>query len=666
MRGHSAPSAIVVIVILERSSLLHGGLGGSGACIGGSVRDKLPAVRTPRRIGLGAALAVVLVVAPPSGAGAQAAEAPAAPEPGSAPAAEPAPAAKPAPAAAPEPAAKPAPTSDAGSEPAADAEPGSDAASEADAESDAGGDGLPPVEESESESESESEEEEEEDEAQERDPLLSAPIDCAFCEEFASQVAAQKIVYRMQRVEVRGNTTRDAIVESFVPLDPGDELDPNDEAIALTRWRLMATGWFDDVRLSLEKGKERGWVVLVVEVEERNTLVIERVVAGLSRVVVGSSMMKDSLRPYGGVGITDVNLFGLGAELSGAVVVSELQQGYQLRYQDRHIGSSGGFSLRGRAFHNNAREFFGRDAQVDIACDPVDPSIPIAQQQPCDMDVERRRAVVIYNRTGLGIGTGHDIKSTLRYTVDWLGERVNVDTKPRAANSQRGTRSTDREPIDFHIEDEISYVSSLRLGFIFDRRDHPTMPGSGSLMRASAQLATEAFGSDYAFTRLDIDFRKYFTLPWGHGLRLGVFAGSVFGPAPFFYHFYAADLSDLLPARQLELNLDHRRTHNLLSTSIGEMDKEELAGRLDFEYRLPLYSGGKDIKGMHFYAGGGVFMLSRRDDLRLGIPGYDGLEAVPVDLTFDVGVFADTSLGIFKVGFSSLIGFLPDLGQDNR
>ena len=126
---------------------------------------------------------------------------------------------------------------------------------------------------------------------------MSAPIDCAFCETFAAQAADSKLVYRLQRIEVRGNSTRAHIIESIVRLQRGDELDPNDPAIGLTRWRLMATGWFDDVRLSLEKGHERGWVVLVVEVEERNTLVIERVVAGLSRVVASSDMKKDELRP---------------------------------------------------------------------------------------------------------------------------------------------------------------------------------------------------------------------------------------------------------------------------------------------------------------------------------------------------------------------------------
>lgn len=478
-------------------------------------------------------------------------------------------------------------------------------------------------------------------------------VDCEPAQE-------DRLVYRLERIDVRGNGTRAGVIRAFVEMRPGDDLDPNDPDLSLTRYRLMATGWFDSVDLRLERGAERGWVVLVVEVDERNTLVIERVVAGLSRVVGDSDEVKDPLRPYAGLGIKEGNLFGLGVELSAAAVVSELQQGISLHYNDQHL-DNGQFSLRGRAFYNRAREFFGRDPVVDISCDAAR-----APTVPCDPDIERRRAVVIYDRTGFGIGTGSFLGDNLRYHVDWLGERVDVGAKPRAATSQRGTLSTDREPIDFRIEDDVSYVSTLRLGLAFDTRDDLRLPARGHLLETSGLVATQALGSDYPFARLDVNYRGYHTLPWGHILGLGAFAGSVVGRAPFFYYFYAADLSALLPSRQLDLNLDHRRTHNLLDTAIIEMDREELAGRLDLEYKLPVYAGGRTVRGVHLYAGGGLFLLARRDDLKLGIPGYSGFSRVPVDLTFDVGVTADTSMGYFKLGFSTFVGFLPDLGRDNR
>lgn len=468
-----------------------------------------------------------------------------------------------------------------------------------------------------------------------------------------------RIVYVLERIEIVGNSTSADVIRSFLPIQPGELLDVDDPDIDRVRFRLLGTGWFNDVRLHLKRGSERGRVVLVIEVEERNTLIVSRVVAGLARVVTSSTDRDDDLRPYAGLGLTETNLFGLGIGVGLSGVVSEHQAGVDLRYRDPvHLGD--GFELRGRLFYNDAREFFGREPLVwgNAPCPE-----PIEGEPDPDCNQTVRRAVVIYERGGFGLGTGRDLSRNLRYEIEWLGEIVGVSSMPAGASTLRGKHGEERAPIDFHIEDGRSYVSSLQLGLIFDTRDDPVSPARGQLLRLDGRLGAGLFGSSYDFVRVELTFKQYARLPWGHVLVPGVYVGSVFGDAPFFYQFYAADLSDLLPSRVLELNLDHRRTHNLLDTSIQEFDKEELAVRFDLEYQLPLHRGGGAVRGIDAYAGAGLFLLAERDAIKIGLPGYSGFERVPVDLTFDVGVQADTSLGLFKVGFSSLIGFLPDLGQ---
>jgi outer membrane protein insertion porin family len=498
------------------------------------------------------------------------------------------------------------------------------------------------------------------------DASFEAPVPDATGDELpvtdaAPPVAGGRIVYVLERIEIIGNTTRDAVIRRFVPLKPGDVLDVDDPAIEQIRFRLMGSGWFDEVHLRLEKGSQRGRVVLIIEVEERNTLVISRVVAGLARVVTSSTSRDDELRPYAGLGLTENNLFGTGIGVSGAAVVSESQYGLAVGYHDpMRLGS--GFDLGARAFYNHARDFFGREPSVSINCPVPDPMNP----EPCDPDVDAERAVVIYNRLGVGFGTGHDITSSLRYEVDWLGELIDVVAKPAAADTLLGAQDQERHPIDFHIDDGKSYVSSLHFGLIFDRRDDPALPSRGQLLRFDTRIGTSLLGSTYDFARFEGSFRHFQPLPWHHVISFGAYVGTVFGAAPFFYRFYAADLSDLLPSRALELNLDFRRTHNLLGTSIREFDKEDLAARIDFEYELPLHRGSGDIRGIDAYAGAGLFLLGDRAAMRAGLPGYEGLSRVPVDLTFDLGVQADTSLGVFKIGFSSLIGFFPDLGQESQ
>jgi hypothetical protein len=261
----------------------------------------------------------------------------------------------------------------------------------------------------------------------------------------------------------------------------------------------------------------------------------------------------------------------------------------------------------------------------------------------------------------LGVGTGHEISSRLRYSLDWLGEFIDVLSKPQAASTQRGSEV---EAIDFRIADGTSMVSSLRFGLTYDDRDHPALTTRGDYVDFNARFGTRMLGSGYDFARFELTLRHWFPLPLRHVVSVGFFLGSVFGDAPFFYNFYAADLSDLLPSRVLELNLDRRRTLNLLGTSIVEMDMEDLAARLDVEYQLPLHRGQGFVRGVHAYLGAGVFLLARREDLRIAIPGYHGLARLPIDLTFDLGVQADTEIGLFKLGFSSLIGFSP-LGRES-
>jgi outer membrane protein insertion porin family len=477
----------------------------------------------------------------------------------------------------------------------------------------------------------------------------------------AANDKGQPIRYILEGVRVRGNSTRTDVIAHFVPIQRGEQFDVDDPSIESIQWRLLGTGWFEDVKLSLARGSRRGWVVLVIDVRERNTLVIDRLVLGLSSTVT-SSRSSDVVRPYAGLGLAENNLFGLGIGVRGAAAFSMnadgiAQYGLDFGFLDPMLRGSG-YSLTGRVFHNYAREFFGRNPLVAISCPTPEPG---EEMEECDPDVEGKRAVVIYNRTGIGIGTGHDISGQLRYTLDWLGEYVRVTDKPAAASTQRGR---DIVPIDFRIDDGTSFVSSLRLGFIYDRRDHPALTTRGTIASFYARLSSALLGSSYDFARFEGSVRHWVPLPWNHVISFGLLLGTVFGDAPFFYDFYAADLSDLLPSRVLELNVDRRRTLNLLGTSIVEMDMEDLAARIDFEYQLQIYRGGGVIHGVAAYAGAGIFMLANRRDLRVAISGYEGLSRIPIDLTFDIGLQADTEIGVFKLGFSSLIGF-SQLGQEN-
>ena len=84
---------------------------------------------------------------------------------------------------------------------------------------------------------------------------------------------------------------------------------------------------FRSVDIRLERGAEPGYVMLVVDVRERNTVVIEQLVAGLSKGVASTTDRGREIFPWLGFKVTETNLAGLGIRLSGTALLSEFQQG---------------------------------------------------------------------------------------------------------------------------------------------------------------------------------------------------------------------------------------------------------------------------------------------------------------------------------------------------
>ena len=85
----------------------------------------------------------------------------------------------------------------------------------------------------------------------------------------------EDVRYLLERVEVRGNDEdRHRRHPRFVPAPAGRGPRRGRAARRVDPMAAARTGWFDDVRLSVERGSRRGHVVLVVQVTERNTFTV--------------------------------------------------------------------------------------------------------------------------------------------------------------------------------------------------------------------------------------------------------------------------------------------------------------------------------------------------------------------------------------------------------
>ncbi len=447
--------------------------------------------------------------------------------------------------------------------------------------------------------------------------------------------------YSLEGIEVRGNTSTLArVVLRYVPFRAGDTLDVDDKELELTRFRLLGTGFFRDVHLSLRRGSRRGYVVLVVNVVERNTIVVNDVWLGLSADADPSGTARP-LTAYGGIDVADRNVAGTGVTLGGAVALAENQLGLRARFADpQFLGTS--YTAEAQLLYNKALDFFGnRDVLVD---DPT--------------EVAEDYAVVSYRRFGGLLGAGHDLGVSTQLYIDYRLEKIDA-TLPLAASHHRGL---DIAPIDFYIHDGTSVLSTLRATLLHDTRDEPVLPTKGIYLLVTGDASLTPLGSDYPYAKLTTDLSGWVPLPWGHVLRIHGFAGAIFGDAPMFEKFYVGDYSDLLPDRVLDLNFDRRAAPNFLGTDIVEIRYGSYAAKMDAEYRIPLYRGHRSIYGVDFFASTGFYGVANQEDFTNHARGYSGLATVPVDFTFNLGLKIESSAGGFTFGVSNFLGFIPVRG----
>ncbi|HYQ18739.1 MAG TPA: BamA/TamA family outer membrane protein [Polyangiaceae bacterium] len=451
--------------------------------------------------------------------------------------------------------------------------------------------------------------------------------------------------YTLEAIQLRGNTrTERRVVLRYVPFKPGNVFDVDDPEVELSRFRLLGTGFFRDVQYSLKKGSVRGLVVLVIDVKERNTIVINDVSMGLAADTSLDGRRVRRLSGYAGLDVAETNLAGTGITLGGAMAVASNQLALRVRFLDpAFLGSR--WMIGGSLLYNNAEDYFGA-SKVDW----VDP----AQKRQLDS------AVVDYSRLGGSIGVGRDLSVSTQLWLHYRLESLHA-SYPYAASQVRGFAT---EPIDFDIIRGRSVLSTLRGTLQVDTRDHPFLPTRGSFTTITTEVGLLPSGRDYDYARIDVQTSRWFKLPWReHVLRLSAFAGAIAGNAPFFEQYYVGDFSDFLPDRVLGVTFDHRYPKNFLGTSIVEVRYGKYAFDANAEYRIPLYRGHHTVFGIDFFGSGGVYSVASDRDFTHPPRAYSGFARFPVDLTFNLGFRMDTSAGGFVFAFSNVLGFLPVRGQ---
>jgi outer membrane protein assembly factor BamA len=427
--------------------------------------------------------------------------------------------------------------------------------------------------------------------------------------------------YLIERIEFHGlERTQEDAIRKHLAVREGEVLD--EERVLVTRLRLGQLRWFSRVDTRVERGSARGLVVLVFDVDERNTL-------SLSELFIGST---EAQSIYGGFGLAEGNAFGEGLELHGAFVYggspaqlplapARFSVRADLRVPEVNVGLPSRVSLGVSALWIRGEEF----ACLDDECEAFEGSLGQAPR-------------LRYVRAGGALEAAVRVSPFARIAAGVRGEHVEGVLRAGRADPLTGVGAV--PPLLLGT----STLTALTAEYARDSRDDVFFPTDGSRIDLRGVLGSRAFGGDYEYSRWSLDVEKDLAVWRGHALRLLASAGVAQGDAPFFERFYAADLAyfSIGPAlgRALELNFSTDSRYDAAAAMAG------------LEYGIPLWRAGRVLQR-------GYLALGARWVHTMRTPGeWSRTPLSRSPLSCEAALRVDTPVGVFNLS----AGYAADNG----
>jgi outer membrane protein insertion porin family len=419
--------------------------------------------------------------------------------------------------------------------------------------------------------------------------------------------------YQIEAIRFQGlERTRESEVRRHLLVAEGELLD--EERVLLSRLRLLQLGWFSRVETRVERGSERGLVVLVVDVTERNTLIFTDLIFGWT----------PPAGLYGGFGLSQQNFLGRGLGLSGAFVYGGAPHGHpddpdrwaaRLSFFAPNVPAPGlrnGLVLGATAFAAHGEEF---------ACD--DPECKAFKSDFGAAPRVRYRRLMAEGTVGTRPGAFERILATYRYEGVEAEEIGTPSALPGKAPPILLGHST---------------VSAITGTYEFDTRDDFFYPREGMRGLFQVTFGSRLIGGDYEYSRYLLQAESGFSL-LGR-LRLQGAVGVAQGSAPFFDRFYGADYAYFAigPAvgRALELNF----------TTDSRYDAFLAAGGV--EYGIPLWGGSGFFRR-------GYVALGTRVVYSTATLGGTRTTFSSTPLSADVALRFDTPVGVFNLSAAYIL-----------
>lgn len=434
----------------------------------------------------------------------------------------------------------------------------------------------------------------------------------------------------IEAIEVSGNSsTETAVIVGALPIKVGDHLRAGSSKLESARYRVLSLGFFRKVELSLAKGSERGQVILLVEVEERGTIVLNRIFFGNSLIMPW----------WAGIDLTERNFLGTGVGVGGAFVLtgegepagSRSQRSFVLRVSD-----SAFFATR-----------FGWQASAYA----LEASEPYRERgSPDDGDPANFRAFD-YGRIGGRASISSRIGSLAQLHLGGRVERIRADVPEDPVQELPGG---DVRDIDVHLDDGVSHLVSVFAAYDRDTRADPVLPYDGDRLLFHGEAATDAIAGDYQYVGLRAKYQHWWPVSGPeHVISAHLTGGLVLGDAPLFERIHVGDLNRMVAARALGLITSATPSLDLLNLSTDELAYGEVGGLAEVQYSYKLFRSSRHwIYGGEVFVGTGLWALATTEDV-------DARESPPIDLLVDAGLRLDTEIGIFELSLANALGRLP-------
>lgn len=437
----------------------------------------------------------------------------------------------------------------------------------------------------------------------------------------------------IEGIEVRGNAaTRAELIRRTLPFAVGDHLLAGDPVLRRARFRVLALGYFRDVTMQLQRGTERGAVIVVVQVQERATV-------ALNRLWFGSS----SVTPWwAGADLTERNLFGTGVVLGGGLLVAQTASALA----DRHpwatewrvgfpaiLGSRwGGYASVSHVQSVEPYRISGLDTQSATG----------------------HFAVFPYRRTELRTWASYDVSALSRAYFGVSAEGITAQL-PNAPSRQLADGS--EQAIALHLQPGASRDWMVFAQIERDTRPDPVLPYNGYHLAAQVQLGAHAWGSDYQYAGVFARAEKWWPLRAARqAFAVRATGGAIWGAAPRFDRLAVADINRMAPPRAMGMMLSGNSAVPLWPSSSERPVYGDMGGTLAAEYSWRLFRrGSARVFGGDLFVGAGLWTLAERASLQT----QPLRTALPLDMFVDVGLRLDTDVGAFEFTLANLLGRLP-------